>query len=275
MSWTTLIGKATVPVSAEPGIPETAVVDALSSVIFRQWANRVGSEPQFLVKSVHVQSVDYFGRRVGFIKIKSDTWGPMKEAHPKPIPSICFLRGGASTVLVVLTAAETQQRYSVIVNQPRLPAGIFCFPEIAAGMLDDEMDACQVAVRELEEETGLLAEEKDLIDLTEFAYPKSTNGAFEAGTAGSMTNVQGVYSSPGGSDEFIRMFVLERTLPMQEIMALHGRKHGCASEDEQITLQVVQYDDLWRRCPESNVLATIFLYEKFCSQRLAHNSAPQ
>ena len=73
------------------------------------------------LESVEIQNVDMFGPRVGFVKIKADsTLVDGITHHQHRLPGICFLRGGAVTILVVLICEELDgQVFSVLVDQPR------------------------------------------------------------------------------------------------------------------------------------------------------------
>jgi hypothetical protein len=58
---------------------------------------------------VNIQSVDMFGPRIGFIKLKADITNKAGQF----CPGICFLRGGAVAVLVILTQQEDGQEFTV------------------------------------------------------------------------------------------------------------------------------------------------------------------
>lgn len=172
---TAVINGSSVPVTGEAGVD---VRVAIESTAFIGWARTL--DPALAVSAVHVQSVDMFGRRVGFLKFKCDA-----EHHGKPIPGIVFARGGSVAVLVLLRAADGAGpcvramrlripcmrahstyaspvcRYVLLVRQPRLPIGARAFPEIPAGMIDDSGSFAGVAAREMEEETGLRLEARD------------------------------------------------------------------------------------------------------------------
>jgi hypothetical protein len=76
------INSARVPLTCEKGIDLGAV---LSSTQFMGWTRSV--DPALHVKSVHVQSVDFFGPRIGFLKFKA------RAAAPPPPPRRCWRRG--------------------------------------------------------------------------------------------------------------------------------------------------------------------------------------
>lgn len=124
---TTIRGKQ-VPVSSEPGADACV---ATRSVVFRNWADSLPENVD--VESVHVQSVDLFGKppkqRLGFIKFSASV-----KVDGHPAPGIVFMRGGAVCVLMVLESEG--QEYALVTRQPRLPIASSGFDEIPAGMLD-------------------------------------------------------------------------------------------------------------------------------------------
>jgi ADP-sugar diphosphatase len=172
-----------VTVTAEPGI-DIAVVTA--SKAFTDWVAAVDAD-RFVVSAVHIQSVDMFGPKVGFIKFKAS----VTDSAGKFIPGIVFMRGGCVAMLVVLTCKG--KKYTVITVQPRIPSGRFDFVEIPAGMLDGSGNFAGVAAKELDEELGLKIDSNDLIDLSERAG-----------------HTKGFFVSPGGTDETIRVFAYEK-----------------------------------------------------------------
>ena len=147
-----------------------------------------------------VQSVDMFGPRMGFVKFK----GEVTDDQGRVIPSIVFMRGASVGMLIVITCEEDKRQYTVLTVQPRVPAGKYALEELPAGMLDSSGSFVGAAAKELQEETGIIVKEKDLIDLTEKAFK---------GTA-----YHHVYPSAGGSDEVLRLF-------LYQVMHTHARTH--------------------------------------------------
>jgi ADP-sugar diphosphatase len=159
------------------------------------------AEPYSLHK-IEVQSVDWFGRsKIGFVKIKSF----IRSTKPKsePLPGIAFLRGGSVAVLMILRPSDSlDERWVVMTQQPRVPAGSLSFFEIPAGMLDGSNNLQLSAAREIKEETGLTMQSSELINLTELALRNSKVKEPNLKPA--------MYPSPGGSDEFIVIFLWEK-----------------------------------------------------------------
>src|SRR2546429_3728622 len=58
----------------------------------------------FALKSITVQSVDFFGpNRIGFLKLKAR----IENENNQSLPGICFLRGGSVAVLVILQPKDS------------------------------------------------------------------------------------------------------------------------------------------------------------------------
>lgn len=126
--------------------------------------------------------------------------------------------------------------------QPRIPAGSLAFSEIPAGMLDDSGTFAGGAAKEIEEETGLKIPQNELIDMTSLALgllPQQADGE---------ELQKGMYPSPGGSDEFIPLFLCQKRMPRKDIDGLQGRLTGLRSHGEKITLKVVPLEQLWKEC---------------------------
>ncbi len=135
----------------------------------REWASTI--DESFDVQELHLQSLDMFGPRVGFLKFRvcfASTIAPSLVVfangllcagqtrtmyRERLVPGIVFMRGGAVSVLVVLRCEG--RRYVVLCRQPRVPVGNTAFPEIPAGMLDGSGKFAGVAAKELQEETGI------------------------------------------------------------------------------------------------------------------------
>ncbi len=129
---------------------------------------------------------------------------------------ICFIKGDAVSMLVVLIAQETDDRYVLLIRQRRICDGSYTY-EHPAGMIDqDDPSPIDVAAREIKEETKLdvdLAELKPL-----FTKP--------------------LYSATSTSDEALHFFYLERRMPLEAINELHGRSTGAEDENEHTQLHI-------------------------------------
>lgn len=213
-------------------------------VAFKDWLASI--EAPLVISSITIQSVDMFGPRVGFLKLMAEA-----SLHGKRVPGIVFLRGGAVSVLTILTCEG--ERYVVCCRQPRVPSGKPDFLELPAGMLDGDGNFKWVAAKELKEETGIEIKEGELKDMTAMA------GAASA-SASAAPRHRGMYPSIGGCDEFIRLMFFTKEVTRAEIAELQGKATGVDSE--QIILRIIPYDDLWKVCADAKALSSMILYEK-------------
>ncbi|KAF2118165.1 hypothetical protein BDV96DRAFT_379103 [Lophiotrema nucula] len=205
----------------------------------------------FTLRSITIQSVDWFGKKIGFVKLAA----VLRNREDKQLPGIAFLRGGSVAMLMILRPKDSRdERLVVMTEQPRVPAGSLSFVEIPAGMLDDAETFSGAAAKEIEEETGFKLPRSELIDLTELALKNSKI------SEKSLQNA--MYPSPGGSDEFIPIFLWEKELDRQEIEDLSGKLMGKRMQGEMIKLRVCDYEDLWREgARDAKTLAAWALYE--------------
>lgn len=254
-----------IPVS-HPSLSREVALKALESEPFLTWLERCSTrsknDKQLELQAIELQSVDMFGKRVGFIKLKSicklrDANGKLYE---QALPGICFLRGNGVSILVALCCNDENTTYSLLVDQPRyvndiffccvlckflkltmtcsVPIGQASTLELPAGMLDGDGGVAGIAAQEMEEECGIVVRETELVDLTQLACQEAVDGGY--------IPFAGVCPSPGGCDEFIRMMYLEKTVTRAELEAMKGRLSGLRSHGEIITLQVVLFEDVWK-----------------------------
>jgi len=242
---TTMIGETEIPVTAQEGIDASVAIQA---VPFKDWCTRMAKDPKIKISDIHIQSLDMFGPRVGFIKFKAGA-----TVDGKFVPGIVFMRGGAVAILVVLKNKDDGKYYTLIVRQPRIAIGKDNFPEIPAGMLDGEGNFGGVAAKEMKEETGLNIKQDDLIDMTHLAYGDQ---------------FPGMYPSCGGSDEFNRLFLYRKEMSADEINAMQGKLTGVAEEGEMIKLQIIPFDELWQISPDAKALAALCLHDNLIEEKL-------
>lgn len=226
---------------------------AIVSKPFQQWIENMEccnlSTADIEVSSIEIQSVDFFGSKVGFIKIMVDC-----SLSGTRIPGICFLRGAGVGILIALRIldGDGEDTYSILVEQPRLPVGKI-IRELPAGMMDDNGNFSGVAAMELKEECGITVKEEDLIDLTELAFEEQQ--AFVANTKGGDDFLfNGLYPSPGGCDEFLRLMYYEHAVTRAELTELEGKLLGLREHGELIQLRVVKFNDIWKCCSDAKAL---------------------
>lgn len=234
-----------IPVTSEPGICIDTIIECKQ---FKDWLASMNRE-RFKVRSIHLQSVDMFGTKVGFIKFKAD----VVDQNDKFIPGIVFMRGGSVGILPVFTCDG--EDYAVLTVQPRVPTGRFDFVEIPAGMLDGSGHFAGVAAKELEEELGLKISSSELTDLSQLAG-----------------HSRGFFPSPGGCEETIRLFAFRKAVTKEELTSMNGRCTGLIDEGEQITLKIVPLDELWK-INDGKTIVAYTLFQKLRSQLTLSSAA--
>ncbi|KKZ68310.1 hypothetical protein EMCG_05985 [[Emmonsia] crescens] len=232
----------------------------------------------YILRYIHIQAVDFFGgNHLGFVKLKAD----VSNDHDEKLPGSVFLRGGSVGMLLILQPSDIPQtseadKHVILTIQPRIPAGSLAFPEIPAGMLGDSGTFAGRAAKEIEEETGLIIPQDELIDLTALAnsLPKrgrKQQGGEEGGREGRKYSngdgdrerlQTGVYPSPGGCDEFIPLFLCQKRMARKEIEELQGKLTGLRKDGEKISLKVVRLEEVWREAwRDGKTLAAWALYQ--------------
>lgn len=184
-----------------------------------------------------MQCVDRFGGgRIGFIKLKAEV---SNEAGEK-LPGSVFLRGGSVAMLVTLQPDDVpdgseDDKYVLLTLQPRVPAGTLAMVELPAGMIDDAGTFSGAAAKEIEEELGMKIPSSELTNLTALANSMTEDGL-----------QMGVYTSCGGQDEFVPVFLHQRRVKRAELAQYSGKLTGLRDHGEKITLKCVKLDQLWR-----------------------------
>ncbi|KAL1634274.1 hypothetical protein SLS58_010747 [Diplodia intermedia] len=267
--------RLTVPVSLVKGLNEKQL---LGMKAFTDWCktlkksldqqneeNHDFHKSPYTLKAIKIESVNFFGARIGFLKFEAT----ISNASKSVLPGVVFLRGGSVAVLMILRPRDRpNERLVIMTEQPRIPAGSLAFLEIPAGMLDDQDDFGGKAAEEIEEETGLKIHKRDLKNMTEMVINSAKNVTDEAQLnnetrVSTMEKLQdAMYPSPGGSDEYIPIFVWEKTLDRQQIQELKGKLSGDRRQGEMIRLRLIDYEDFWRiGARDAKALAAWALYE--------------
>lgn len=188
----------------------------------------------YTLRSLTVTSVDRFGKgRLGFIKINAD----LSNDHGEHLPGIALLRGASVGMLVILTPEGTDDEYALLTVQPRGPAGSMSFVELPAGMLDDAGSFGGAAAEEIDEECGISVNESELKDMTALIGTLATQSQYEAHLP------QAVFTSPGGQDEYVPLFLYRKTVSQAELDSFRGKLTGERGSQEKITLKVVPLGD--------------------------------
>ncbi|KAK5451378.1 hypothetical protein LTS15_008142 [Exophiala xenobiotica] len=209
-------------------------------------------EERYTLRQIDVHAVEYFGSRIGFVLMETIV---QNEADSRPLAGIVFLRGGSVAILMILRPlGDSTDRWVIMTQQPRIPAGSLRFFEIPAGMIDDQGTFVGAAATEIREETRITVPKHELVDMTQLALKNSKNVEPHLKKA--------MYPSPGGCDEFIALFLWERRMSLREIKELEGKLTGNVKDREKIEVNLVKYEDLWREgARDAKTLAAWALYE--------------
>ena len=57
-----------VPITAEPGLSVELILEAPS---FKDWVCQINKDPKLAIRQIHIQSLDAFGPRLGFVKFRT------------------------------------------------------------------------------------------------------------------------------------------------------------------------------------------------------------
>ncbi|KMQ50498.1 NUDIX hydrolase [Chitinispirillum alkaliphilum] len=160
------------------------------------------------------------------------------------LPHILFVRGDACVIITLLKNSQTKEEKFLMVKQRRIGNGQLTL-EFPAGMLDENQDPKDVAVRELQEETGLSIDKSDLFSLTEGK----------------------LYSSAGASDEGIFYFALTKELDHAEFEKLKNSKGGCCDENEHITTVLMTRNEALKLTTSLQVMLGFYLFDKYQKEK--------
>lgn len=212
-----------------------------NSSLVKNWI--AGLDPRFQLKGYEIQSVDTVVRNgneeVLFVKIKAEIY----DQQGRKLPGIIFLRGASVGILIIL---RTKKEEYVVLIRSSLPAiGQVDYIQLPAGMMEKETDALEVALRELQEETGIDTEGGSMVNLTQMFYGD---------------RLKGVYPSPGACDEVIKLFAYIKEVDEKDIEHIHGKQTGLASEHEHLTLEVVRLTELCRLTGDVKAHSAYIMY---------------
>lgn len=212
----------------------------------------------YVLRQIDIQAADFFRPGIlGFVKFRAH----VSTDGGETLPGSVFLRGGSVGILLIVqpddVPTDTEEgKFVILTVQPRIPAGSLTFLEIPAGMLGDRGTFAGGAAKEIQEETGLTIPQEELVDLTAL-----TLGLQSRQGGGEEILQDGVYPSPGGSDEFIPLFLWQKRMPRREIENLQGRLTGLRQEGEKISLKLVPLEQLWKEgVRDGKTLAAWALY---------------
>jgi ADP-sugar diphosphatase len=213
---------------------------ATNATPFKEWLEKFNTS-EMQLNRVHFQSIDMFGKKVGFLKFVAYV-----EKDGKSLPGIVFMRGPAVAILTILVD-PTGKEFVLCTNQARVPVGDYLL-EVPAGMIDEGGNFKGQVALEMKEETGIEIKDHNLKDLTEMAYGK---------------RYQGIMPSPGGCDEYLKLFVYREQLSKEKITELEGKLTGVVEQGEYIKLKVLPLENLWRETCDVKAICCLYLYDKF------------
>lgn len=231
-------------------IPDGISVDAIEkSPLLSNWFQCL--DPTVRVLEVNILSVDFFGKRIGFIEIEVTyqiTNHKSSENEKKKTERI-ILSGKSCMICSILYATDTKELFTILVNQPRIGCGKIMY-EYPAGMTDGSNDYRLTASRELSEEVGIKCSPEDMIPLSEI-YNK---------------NHPSYYLNYARFDQQARFYLVISKMKKSDIMNFEGKKRG-ADADEQIFLHVVPFEDSWLYGNEPATLAAYKMIEELIESK--------
>lgn len=158
----------------------------------------------------------------------------------KRLPNIVFIRGDACVIVTLLKNRDTGEEKFLMIRQWRIGNGQYSL-EFPAGMLDEHVDdPVGVAVRELDEETGLKVSESEIFALTEDV----------------------LYSSAGASDEGIYYFGCVKELDNQTFLSFDKRSGGNPNEHEYIVSELLSRKEAEAAVTSLQARLGFFLFEQ-------------
>lgn len=120
-------------------------------------------------------------------------------------------------------------------------------------LLDSLTNKCIVA--------GIEIPESGLVNLTELALSPLTSALDEKLSPS-------VYITPGGSDEYMPIFLHEKRVPRTSLDEWTGKLTGLREDGEKITLKLVELKDLWKEGGrDAKTLAAWALYQGLKAER--------
>ncbi len=156
------------------------------------------------------------------------------------LPHIVFIRGDACVIVPLVVNISTGEQKFLMVKQRRIGSGQMSL-EFPAGMLDEHSgDPIGVAIRELEEETGLQLNRDSLFPL----------------------NNKMLFSSVGGSDEGIYYYGCIVKADNGLFSSLQKRLAGKVDENENITVELLSREEAEDQATTQQVPLGFYLFEK-------------
>lgn len=185
----------------------------------------------FIVNDIFVYKIHMFGENVGFVHVEVNC----TDLEGNNVPGIAFIRGNSVSILTIIVNSDNNEKFVLFTEQSRVPAGKKLL-ESPAGMIDEGEPSVK-ALEELKEEVGL-----DIFNNSK------------------LIKLSGGYTSPGGIDEYVDIYVYELSLNSEEIMTLNGSITGNKSENEIIKLKIVPFKDSLNKTESLMTKLALFEY---------------
>lgn len=168
----------------------------------------------------------------------------MEDPQGRPLPAYALIRGHAVLIVTEVINRASGERKFLMLRQWRIGNGGEAL-EFPAGMLDEDVgDPLGVALKELKEETGLVARRDQMIPLAE----------------------RPLFSSPGLDDEAIHYFGCSLELSPDEFASLQGGETGKAEEQEYIRMELRDYPDALKEVDSLQVRLGFALWFEYRSK---------
>ena len=121
------------------------------------------------------------------------------------------------------------------------------------GLITTGSERHKVSIQLPSEEAQIVADDSELIDLTEFWWKGSTPGF--AGSCGLL-------------DERIRLYAIERDVTREQLDAMNGKNQTYVEENEWIRTEVLPYEEAAHKFVDGKNLIALFLYERWLETRM-------
>lgn len=214
---------------------------AIHSTLFLKWLASLDEKIKIL--SIEIQSTDTVIRKgkkeVLFLKIEIS----VVDESGKSLSAIVFLRGPTVGMLIIFQTRKND--YVALIESARPAIGVVSYPELPAGMINNDENALKAALREMKEETNIIPNAGKMIDLTKVFFKGKWNG---------------IYPSPGACDELIKLFLYRQSSTEAEVKKMQGKKTGLASENEHLKLRLINLKDVCRITPDVKVHCAYMMY---------------
>lgn len=160
-----------------------------------------------IMEKVSIRDTYMFGPRIGFMFMDVTMY-----MHGVKLPGAVLLRGKSLAVLLWYRYYVTKDAHVVLLRQPRVPTGRMTW-EVPAGMADGTGTLKGQMFKEIEEETGLALNVRDLV----------------------YHGTESPYTSSGLLDETLELYSMEVSLDVVKKVKTESSPRGNRDEGEIIT----------------------------------------